>query len=340
MRFVREPRDVELEELERMTQQEVGRVAMRAHMVLLSARGYSVTVITEIYNTSQVTVYKWFDRFDAQGPVGLYDLPRAGRPAKVDAEVKKAMEETLSEPPTSQDYNFTIWTTQLIRKHIEEQLGVELCCDTIRRTLHALGFRWRRPRWAVQRKDPQAAQRMLTIAKTIWNAEPGTIFLVEDETKFTTLPPLRRMWMTKGHQVRIPTPAQNDCFYSYATLDLESGQWFDGFFESANSDSTISFLETLLDAYPKTPIVLIWDQAKYHVSRKVQKWIDNHHRLTVLLLPKYAPQLNPVEHIWRVVKQRVAANLTRALDAIKAAYRAFFNERCPNTLLQSAGLAL
>jgi transposase len=340
MRFVRAPSDEELKELKRMTRQEVGRVAMRAHMVLLSARGYTVSEIVEIYNSSNVSVYKWLDRFDAQGPAGLYDQPRSGRPPKVDAEVKQAIEATLSKPPTSQDYNFTIWTTPLLRNHIERELGVALCCDTIRRTLRDLNFRWRRPRWAIQRKDPQAAQRMLTIAKTIWNAEPGTRFLVEDETKFTTLPPLRRMWMQKGHQLRIPTPEQNERFYSYATLDLEKGEWFDCFFEKANSDSTLSFLERLLKAYPKTPIVLIWDQAKYHVSLKVQEWIDQQKRLTVLLLPKYAPQLNPVEHIWRVVKHRIAANLTRAVDAIKAAYRAFFNEQCPQALLQSAGLAL
>jgi transposase len=248
-----------------------------------------VSEIVEIYNSSNVSVYKWLDRFDAQGPAGLYDQPRSGRPPKVDAEVKQAMEETLSKPPTSQGYNFTIWTTPLLRKHIEKELGVALCCDTIRRTLHDLNFRWRRPRWAVQRKDPQAAQRMLTIAKTIWNAEPGTLFLVEDETRFTTLPPLRRMWMQKGHQLRIPTPEQNERFYSYATLDLENGDWFDCFFEKANSDSTLSFLKRLLKAYPQNPILLIWDQAKYHVSLKVQKWIDQQERLTVLLLPNMRP---------------------------------------------------
>ena len=78
MRFVRDPSKVEREELERMTRQEVGRVAMRAHMILLSAQGYTVPEIVEIHDTSNITVYKWFDRFDARGPEGLYDLPRSG----------------------------------------------------------------------------------------------------------------------------------------------------------------------------------------------------------------------------------------------------------------------
>jgi transposase len=65
MRFVREPTQVEQSELERMTRQEVGRVAMRAHIILLSARGYTVPEIVKIHDTSNTTVYKWFDRFDA-----------------------------------------------------------------------------------------------------------------------------------------------------------------------------------------------------------------------------------------------------------------------------------
>jgi transposase len=338
MRSVREPTQAEQNELERMTRQEVGRVAMRAHIVLLSARGYTVPEIVKIHNTSNTTVYKWFDRFDAQGPEGLYDRPRAGRPPKVTDEVKETLEETLDDPPTHQGYTFTVWTVALLREHIESELGVQVCEDTTRRTLHQLGFRWRRPRWAAEREDPQAAEIMVAIAKAIWNADATTIALIEDETKFRALPPLRNMWMRKGQQSRIPTPEENDSFYSYGVLDLESGAWFDRFFEKANSDATIAYLRALLKAYLEKHILLIWDQATYHTSHKVQRWIEGQDRLTVLLLPRYSPELNPVEHIWRVVKQRVASNLTRAIEALQVAYRAFFKEQDSQSLLQTAGL--
>jgi transposase len=340
MRFVRQPSEAERQELERMTRQELGRVAIRAHMILLSARGYTVPDIVQIHDTTNVTVYTWFNRFDARGPEGLYDLPRSGRPPKVDQEVKEQVQEAVSEPPTERGYNFTVWTTPLLRQYIEEQLGVQLCEDTIRCLLHALGFRWRRPRWAVEREDPQAHEIMVGIARTMWRAEPDTVFLVQDETRFRTLPPLRRMWMRKGQQAHIATPYQNERFYSYGALELDSGSWVDGLFENANSEATIRYLEHLLAAYPDAPIVVIWDQAKYHTSQKVQGWIEQHERLKALLLPKYAPELNPVEHIWRVVKQRVAANLTRTVDSLKAAYRSFFDDQSAQDLLRTASLTV
>ncbi len=57
-RTVREPTDDETEELKRMKRQEVGRVAMRAHMVLLSDRGYSPSKIADLHGVSHPTVYK------------------------------------------------------------------------------------------------------------------------------------------------------------------------------------------------------------------------------------------------------------------------------------------
>jgi transposase len=322
-----------------MTRQEVGRVALRAQMVLLSARGFTVPEIVKIHNASETTIYEWFDRFDDQGPPGLYDQPRSGRPPKMTDEAKETLEDLLDDPPTCQGYTFTTWTVALLREHLEQVLGLQVCDDTIRRTLHQLGYRWRRPRWSVAREDPDCAEIMTTIARAILDADDETRTLVEDETKFRTLPPLRNLWTRKGQQVRVPTPKQNDAFYSYGVLDLDSGEWFDGLFAKANSDSTIAYLQALLEAHPNQPLLLIWDQATYHVSHKVQRWIERHERLTVLWLPKYSPELNPVENIWRILKQRVAANLTRAVEALQAAYGDFFQEQDEQSLLQMAGLA-
>jgi len=76
-RTVREPADEELAELERMKRQEVGRVSVCAHIVLLSNRGYSASEIAEIHDVAGPMVYKWFDRFDEEGASGQRPSPEA-----------------------------------------------------------------------------------------------------------------------------------------------------------------------------------------------------------------------------------------------------------------------
>lgn len=338
VRSARQPTQSERIELERMTQQEVGRVALRAQLVLLSARQVTVPEIADIQQISDVTVYKWLDRFDAEGPAGLYDRDRSGRPPKVDRQTEQAIEETLLEPPPEQGYNFTYWTIPLLGQHLQQTLNKGLCHETIRTTLHRLDFRWRRPRWAVQRTDPQTWARMQAIGQAVFRASTGTRILLEDETILKTLPPLRRMWMRLGQQLRIPTPHQNDDLYLYGVLDLHQGHCFHACYDKGNSQATIAYLEQLLEHYPSQAILLIWDQARYHTSRLVQDWLADQPRLTTMLLPKYAADLNPIESIWRQLKNQVAANLTRSLEAIQDACHLFFEQHRPSDLLRMAGL--
>ena len=60
----------------------VGRVAERAQMVLLSARGYTVLQIAEIFEVGEDTVRTWLHRYQERGPDGLVDCPRPGRRPK------------------------------------------------------------------------------------------------------------------------------------------------------------------------------------------------------------------------------------------------------------------
>lgn len=145
----------------------------------------------------------------------------------------------MREPSTDRGHNCTDWTTALLRFHGKETLAVTVCDDTIRIALHGLDYRWRRPRWAVEREEPQVAEAMAAIARPIWSAEPHTVRLLQDETKFRTLPHLRRMSIKKVQQAHVPTPEHDNECYSYGGLDLESGDWLNSPFDKANPDGTI-----------------------------------------------------------------------------------------------------
>ncbi len=79
----------EIIELEKLTQQAVGRIAERCWYVLFSNKGKSVSRICEIFNRHPNCVRKWLKRYQTQGINGLFDKPRAGRPPKVNEQIKK-----------------------------------------------------------------------------------------------------------------------------------------------------------------------------------------------------------------------------------------------------------
>ena len=68
--------------LERLRRRAVGRISQRAHMVLLSARGYTVAQLAEIFEVGEDVVRAWLHRYQQAGPTGLDDGPRPGRPPR------------------------------------------------------------------------------------------------------------------------------------------------------------------------------------------------------------------------------------------------------------------
>lgn len=57
------------------------------------------------------------------------------------------------------------------------------------------------------------------------------------------------------------------------------------------------------------PIVLVWDNLNAHKSAAMRAFIESSDWLTVVHLPAYAPDLNPVEGLWSLVKCGELANL-------------------------------
>lgn len=82
MIYVRALNSEEFEELRLMSRREIGRVSRRAQMVLLSARRWKVPRIASLFEVSPVTVRSWIRKFETEGPKGLYDTSRSGRPRK------------------------------------------------------------------------------------------------------------------------------------------------------------------------------------------------------------------------------------------------------------------
>src|SRR5690242_21374492 len=100
-------------ELERVSRQAVGRVALRAQMVLLSGRGYSVPQIAHIHDCGQDVVRIWLHRYEREGIKGLEDEPKSGRPPK-DPLARQIVDAQASQSPACSGHVPSCWTVALL----------------------------------------------------------------------------------------------------------------------------------------------------------------------------------------------------------------------------------
>jgi len=328
MIYVRDLTDDERKELRRMTRQEIGRVSQRAQIILLSAQRRTVPEIAIIFDMSRPTVRFWIERFNAEGPAGLYDEPRSGRPHKVNSNVEQTIVQTLRDDPAQDGHLATFWTVAMIALSLVNKLHLHLSINTVRRALLRLGLRWGRPRLGMPAKaDPQKAHKQWLIAQALIESRPETAFLYGDESRIQLLPLLRSMWHWIGDQVRIPTPGTNDTRAIFGALNIRTGQWVHVIRERMAKEDFIAFLEHLLIVYADVPIVFVVDNFSSHRAKVVKEWLEAHPRLTLLRLPTYCSHLNPVERIWLQLKNTVAANrlycsMTTLLEAVDSFFKA------------------
>jgi transposase len=80
--------------------------------------------------------------------------------------------------------------------------------------------------------------------------------------------------------------------------------------DSVNSERYIEFLNGLIRRHER-PLILIVDQASFHGSQKVRKWVRAHRaRLRIFFLPKRSPELNPDEPVWNEIKNNTLGKQT------------------------------
>lgn len=119
--------------------------------------------------------------------------------------------------------------------------------------------------------------------------------------------------------------------FRWKKLSLMAGiTWWNFYFklfpDAIKAPQIIEFLTHLL-RHLRRPLLVIWDGLPGHRSAAVRDFVAAQRgRLTLEFLPGYAPELNPVEHIWGYLKKHEIPNLCpRELwelsDAARAALR-------------------
>ena len=130
-----------------------------------------------------------------------------------------------------------------------------------------------------------------------------------------------------GADLRVPAPGQAKKVAMLGSLDYKTRQLIVHTSKTKRSSDFVAHLEQLDRLYgpkpgqPVKPVVLVEDNGPIHTSKPSQAALAARaHWLTVEWLPKYAPELNDIETVWRDLKAHHLAHQTFAdADALDQA---------------------
>lgn len=115
-------------------------------------------------------------------------------------------------------------------------------------------------------------------------------------------------WIKKGCRKELCANSGRSRLNLSGAIDLVSKKLHFQEDKILNAASTISFLKKIEEAYPtKDKIHLFCDNARYYKNQEVKKHLQAS-KIVLYFLPAYSPNLNPIERLWKWMKERVMYN--------------------------------
>jgi transposase len=112
-------------------------------------------------------------------------------------------------------------------------------------------------------------------------------------------------------------------FYVYGAVAPTTGERFFLELPYLNADMFQLFLDAFAQVFPDSLNLLLLDNSGAHTAQRLH-WPGN---VYGVWLPPYCPELNPIERVWRDLKEKVAweqfADLAAQLDSVAARLRAY-----------------
>jgi transposase len=130
---------------------------------------------------------------------------------------------------------------------------------------------------------------------------------VADETALREFPPLRAGWSKRGEPAVVIISGRNARRTVFGALNVASGELVATVRERGRTDDVLAAVGHLGAVRPAVPKLLIWDNAPPHHPHRVRDAAQQA-GITLAFLPFRAPELMPLEDLWRGLKQTVAAN--------------------------------
>lgn len=308
----------------------------RAMVLLTYWLGVRQRMLCGLIGLSPVTWRRCIRVYAERGLDALFARRRSPARKVDNEELRKALFDTLHRPPGEFGINRTTWKVADLSRALAQK-GQPASEETVRKIIKSSGYKWRKARIVLTSSDPEFSQKLDRIKSILNNlADDEAFFSIDEFGPFAvkqqpgrslTAPgerPLVQQWQKSRGTVTLT-----------AAIELSSNQVTHFYSEKKNTAEMIRMMKVLLEQYQdRKCIYLSWDAASWHISKELNRTVEDHNSrivgptVVIAPLPARAQFLNIIESVFSGMARAIIHNSNYpSPDEAKAAIDRYFQER-------------
>jgi transposase len=299
------------------------RLALRAQIVLLCARGLQNQKVAKRLRVSAHTVGKWRGRFAECRLDGLIDEPRPGAPRSIsDDDVEAAVVRTLETTPKGA----THWSTRDLAK------AVGIGKSSVQRIWHAFGLKPHRTESFQLSKDPQLIEKVRDIVGLYMSPPDNAMILcVDEKSQIQALNRTQPLLPLRPGQIERRTHdyERHGTTTLFAALDILTGKVVGECYPRHRAVEFRKFLDEIDANVPAhLDVHIVLDNYATHKAPIIKSWLAKRPRYHLHFTPTKGSWINQVERWFGLLTQRAikrgahcsVASLKAAIEEFMAAH--------------------
>ena len=280
----------------------------KVQALLLIHQGLLRSEVAKLVGISSETLRIWVRDFLQLGLSFLKRCKPSGRPSKLSKSQKRKLLNLIDKRPEASGFMGACWRTPMIQDLIKNEFGVYYSCQYIAQLLKNCSYSYQRATLVSAARDEEKRKMWL---EKVWPSimkeasKRNAYILFGDECSFAQGGSISYTWARRGVSPVIKTTGSKKAYKVFGFIEYFTGNFYSmGYEGKMNSDIYIEFIKDVLKRTRKH-LFIIQDGAKYHTSDEVQDFFEeNHDRITVYQLPVCSPDFNPIEKLWKKMKEK------------------------------------
>jgi transposase len=310
-------------------------IRFKCQAVLMHATGMTSTNIGEVLSRSERVVERWLGDWNRRRLASIFTGHQGNNNAsKLTREQLAEIRQALAAPPSEYHLPKPFWDVPGLKSYLETTFDVIYESE---RSYHfllkfsKLSFKY--PDTFDRKRNVAAIEARMreihTEVAPLLTSPDWEVFAV-DEVRMEQEAITRRAWLKQGERtiIKVDRDKQSQSYIGFLNqtsfaCEIHEMPW-------QNQQEVLKAFGQFLKAHPDKQIAIIWDNAAFHKGKDIRAALAKGHlleRVHLIAMPPYAPDYNPIEHVWNTAKQAVSNIQHGSFEQTKTAFADYIAAR-------------